>query len=321
MKLEGKSYNPNFKIRQILATSFFIVAKEKHIFYNFVESFKKSFKTYTIGYKKEEISRKIGIVRKKAQSKNSLILCGDIKGNDKSVSLIHSTFYFQIASNFIESDQMEYFKAIICYYLRTPMLYSKGVKYSNGSTISGSWLTSSFTTVVVLIAILYSFLTIYGRLPDEDEYLIQGDDFIIVLKNKEDSFLFKEKMFEFNLRLRLDTSGLVNWYEDIEFLGFYWNYNNLPDQTDEWIISRILYPEKYIKFEGTNRIIYRTLSIILNLKRYRELYQKFKLYDKYLRILEYTSKRPTFQLIGMDNSILKITIPLMDFWRFGWRML
>jgi hypothetical protein len=153
------------------------------------------------------------------------------------------------------------------------------------------------------------------------EYLIQGDDFIIILEKTEDAFLFKKCMRELNLRLRLNTVGLVEWYQNIEFLGYYWNKYNLPDQTDEWIISRIMYPEKYIKFDGPLRITYRILSIILNLDRYRILYNKFYECDKYLRLLSYDSDEPSFTLISPSNDILNIKIPLKRFWKYGWRML
>jgi hypothetical protein len=201
------------------------------------------------------------------------------------------------------------------------MLYSEGIKYTHGSTISGSWLTSTFNTVCVMIAINYSYLSLYGELPDFTDYLIQGDDFVILLKEKEDGLKFKSFMREFNLRLRLDTVGVVNWYNDIEFLGFYWNKSGLPDQTDEWIISRILYPEKFIRFDGPKRITYRILSIILNLKRYRILYSNFKKYDSELRYLHLQGGKPSFQLIGLNNEMLNVKIPLKNFWLYGWRML
>jgi hypothetical protein len=172
-----------------------------------------------------------------------------------------------------------------------------------------------------MIAINYSYLSIYGKLPSFDDYLVQGDDFIIILKEEKDGLLFKQYMRELNLRLRLDTLGVVNWYNDIEFLGFYWNTSGLPDQTDEWIISRILYPEKYIRFDGPKRITYRILSIILNLKRYRVLFSEFKRYDDELRYLHLQGSKPSFQLISFNNEILNVRIPLKDFWLFGWRML
>jgi hypothetical protein len=172
-----------------------------------------------------------------------------------------------------------------------------------------------------MIAVLYSFVCIYNRFPDPDEFLIQGDDFIINIKNYDDALRFKSHMREFNLRLRLDTVGLVEWYNDIELLGYYWNQYNLTDQTDEWIISRIMYPEKYVKFEGPLRIVYRSLSIILNLKRYRELYLRFFDNDKYLRKLVYLSDEPEIILVSMSNEFLKIKIPLKRYWMLGWRML
>jgi hypothetical protein len=315
-------FDPSFKIRQILGTPFFIVAFEKLIMYNFVKSFSKSFSDwYVIGLTKKEISNKIQILRREARQNDKLILCGDINGCDKSISATHSLFYFQIASNFIKECYNENFKAYIAYFIRTPMLYCKGIKYSNGSTITGSWITSSFTTLSVMVPCLYAFHKLYKRFPNKSEFLIQGDDFVILLDSSKDKFNFKEYLLEFNLRLRLDKSDVVNWFNEIDFLGFMWDVQGQPDQTDIWIIGKIMYPEKYIKFDGPFRIIYRYLSIIINLKRFRTLFYKFTKQDPYLLNWFKYKSRPRFTLISERNEILDVTIPLDEFLLYGWRML
>jgi len=257
MKLINNEYSPNWKIRQIHGTPFFIVALEKLIFENFVETLKLSFPFYTVGLTKLQISDKISDLRDKARLSNKVIFCGDISGCDKSISFDHSQLYFSYAKDFICDDYINAFKALVCYHLRTPMLYSGGILVSHGSTITGSWLTSSFTTFCVTVSLFYSYFRIYRRMPKLDELLVQGDDFVILLDKKEDSILFKENMLEFNLRVRLDKSRISKYYEEIEFLGYIWDFSNEPDQTDDWIISRIVYPEKFIKFPGPLRLIYR----------------------------------------------------------------
>lgn len=321
IKKKGDTYRPDYKIRQVLATPYFIVAIEKYLFYNFVKSFSASFPSYTVNLRKKEISTKIQKLRFNARNLDSYILCGDIKGNDKSISMEHSSLFFQIASHFIDPKLMSSFNAIFIYYLRTPMLYSKGILYSSGSTISGSWLTSCFTTLTVLIALQYSFYKIYNRFAKDDEYLIQGDDFVVILKSVDDSILLKEFMLELNLRLRLDTSGLVLWYNKIEYLGYFWSSSGEPDQTDEWIIGKILYPKGFVRINGPLRIIYRIISIIINLFRFRELFTLFRKFDKMLDLLFLRNNNPVFEMITNDNTLMKVKIPFEKLWRFGWTCL
>lgn len=322
MKLDGDTFNPNFKIRQILCQPFFLVVIEKMMFFNFVESFKRSFSQfYCIGLTKDQLSFKISKLRKHARLDSKVILCGDINGCDKSISTQHSLIYFSIASNFVNKVFINVFEAYVTYFLRTPMIYAEGLRYSNGSTITGSWITSSFTTLSVLVPLIYSYYKIYKKFPSENDLLLQGDDFVICLDKEMDKVLFKEYLLEFNLRLRLDISKVVYWFEDIEFLGFFWNVNNSPDQTDEWIIAKILYPEKYMRFEGPLRIIFRIISIIINLKRFNSLFYAFYLHDKELRKRYDNNQLSKVILISEANEILKIKIPINEMLKLGWRML
>lgn len=322
MELVNNVYDPKFKIRQIHGCPFFVVALEKLMYYNFVESFKQSFaKIYTVGYKKIDISKKLMSMRQYARINNKMIMCGDINGCDKSISKMHSSLYFQLASNFILKEFSELNKAMMCYHIRTPMLYKKGLIYSNGSTITGSWLTSSFTTINVLVSLYYSFYKIYGRLPNDNEIAIQGDDFLILIDKESDKHLIKKYMLEHNLRIRLDKSRVVGWFREIEFLGYLWNEQCSPDQTNIWIISHILYPEKYIKFEGPERIIYRILSIIINLKRYRMIFHSLTIHDRKLKELLRKRSEYKFKLISPSNEILNVVIPITKFYNIGWRML
>lgn len=315
------TYHPNFKIRQIFGAPFFIVALEKFIFYNFVESYKQAFsKMFMVGKTKPQISDCIMKLRERAKLTNKLILCGDISGCDKSISAALSTIFFQISHDFIDNKYVNLFYSLMIYYIRTPIIYSKGVTHSHGSTVSGSWITTSFNSLLVQIALNYSYYKLYKRFPIESEILFQGDDFVILLDSEEDKVRFKEFMFEFNLRIRLDRSQLVNFTQDIEFLGYFWNYYNEPSQTNEWIVSRIIYPEKFSRFKGKFRLLYRILSIIINLTNYRYLYQRLYEVDEYMRDF-ITIGSESFTLFDSNNNPQNIKIPLKSFWDKGWRLL
>jgi hypothetical protein len=143
----------------------------------------------------------------------------------------------------------------------------------------------------------------------------------VVLKSEGDKFAFKQYMMELNLRLRLDKSFCVEHFGDVEFLGFIWDEYNQPDQTDKWIIGKLLYPEKFIKIFGPHRIIYRMLSIIINLKRFRTLFNKFKLYDRKMFLDLKFNRLKRFNLLSYSNDYLNIKIPMDKFLIYGWQLL
>jgi hypothetical protein len=97
--------------------------------------------------------------------------------------------------------------------------------------------------------------------------------------------------------------------------------NNQPDQTDVWVIAKLLYPERFLKIFGPHRIIYRMLSIIINLKRFTTLFYEFKKYDYELFSLLITNKLKRFNLINRENAHTNIRIPMNDFLRYGWQLL
>jgi hypothetical protein len=87
------------------------------------------------------------------------------------------------------------------------------------------------------------------------------------------------------------------------------------------VVGKLLYPEKFIKIFGPLRIIYRMLSIIINVKRFMELFIKFKNYDKELYIKLKTRKLMRFPLLSMSNDLMNVSIPMEKFMRFGWQLL
>lgn len=321
-KASHKEIKPKWKIRQIFGVPYFIVALEYFVFKDVVDSFKKSFSSvYTVGCTKLEVSSKVAEIRNLARSSNSVIMCGDISGCDKSISKTHSLFYFSFFSKYIRESRLPIFKALAKYFVFNPILYSHGLDYSHGSTVTGSWITSSFTTFSVMIPLLYSFKKRYDRFPNMNEFLIQGDDFVLILENESDKKFIKDCFGEFNLRLRLDATRVVMPHEDIEFLGYFWDYNNEPYQTDDWIVTRVLFPERFVKFTGPKRIIYRYLSIFIQLRNFRNLFAIFIKVDYELRKMYNEKIDPKFNVVDNHGNVLEVKIPISLYLKDGWRIL
>lgn len=319
---KSKYIDPKWKIRQIFGVPQFIVCAEVIVFYDFINRFKRNlYDFHTIGLTKKQVSERVKKVRDKAKLEGKFILCGDISGCDKSVSKDHQLIFFNFASKYISKENFEIFKALAKYSIFTPILTRDGVKYTKGSTLTGSWITTSFTTFTIMIPLLYAFVRINNRFPKPGEMLVQGDDFIILLDEQCHDKFYKKCMLEFNLRLRLDKSRVVKPFDDIEFLGYFWNYYNEPDQTNDWIVARILFPEKFVRFTGPLRIIYKYLSVMINIKRFRILFNRFLNYDIELLNLYRFNTDPTFKLVDAQGNITNVKIPLSMYLKLGWRLL
>lgn len=325
-KLKKKSANLNkfnlsYKIRQIFGVSHFIVGLEVKYLTYFMDNFKRNMDGLTtIGKTRVEVSKLVSNLRSNGVKMNKLVMCGDISGCDKSIP---SHFYRLIFGIFTEIAPNEYIKnalislgSYMCY---TPILRRNEVKYSNGSTLSGSLITSIFTTFVIYFVLTYVFLVLYKRFPSYGDILVQGDDFIMLM-DEGDERLIKEIFMFFNLRIKVSKGLIVKPTEGIEFLGFIWDVNNEPNQSNEWIYSRIVYPEKSVEISGPDRIICRYLSLLFQLSRYLDLFKKFVEYDDFLRRSLQISSNPKFYILDNTGNISTMMFPIVKLLHLGWKM-
>lgn len=311
----------NYKIRQVWGVPFFIIFLEcKYLFWlkiHFTNQFKHFF---TSGVRRTEVSNKISILRERARNENKFILCGDISGFDRSVCPSFYTILECLIHNTKDHNHREIMLLIFRYFTYTPFIgIHNRVEMTRGGTASGNYLTTVFNSLIMMIVVVYNYIYICGKLPEQGDFLVQGDDFIMLIPNKECFSEIKSNFKIFNLRIKLYDNAIVNYEEDIEFLGFKWDSNGEPDQSDEWLVSRIIYPENYVELAGPERIISRYLSLIFQLKRYRSLFKNFYFYDRvFKRILE---SKDVFKLRIIDKSgrVTDNVFPINKFLHLGWR--
>lgn len=314
------SYSVSYKIRQIFGVSHFICALEVKYFSYFINNFKHNmYKIMTIGLTRPEVSKLISNVRNEAIITNRVIMCGDIKGCDKSIPAHFHRIMFDM---FIHLSPNKFIKNCInCigdYLTYTPILRSDNISFSHGSTTSGSWITSIFNTFSIYVVICYCYLVLYNRLPLVNEVLVQGDDFICVVDDGDED-LIQEMFFFFNLRIKLDSTLISRGYDSIEFLGFKWDFKNTPFQEDSWIYVRTVYPEKSVAMSGPDRIISRYLSLIFQCNNGSALFKRFLKYDLILYEKFLTDPNPTFSLLDNSGKITLMSIPISYFLSFGWK--
>lgn len=311
----------SYKIRQVFCLSYFITCLEVSLFYPFMDRFYKVADSFFTGKDtRVEISNKIQKVRFKAATENGVILCGDISGCDRSQSADSMKLFFSFIGSNYTNTEFKNFLALIKFLIFTPTVDSNGDYHvTNGTVSSGSYITTVINTFIVNMALNVSYFKLYGEFIPKESHLVQGDDFIILLKNPNDYPSFCEYMFDFNLKVKKMDQTISYPSEDILFLGFFWDVNGEPDQTNEWIFTRIIFPERYINQEGPERLISRYLSLIFLLKRSTLLFNCFLFYDDYLRFKLRYDSNPSFRIVNNNGQLTDIRINIQLLLQYGWR--
>lgn len=308
------------KIRQIQGAPFLIIALEVFFFKDFKEIFLKTFPNVTIGLTRVKVSQKIDVIRKNAFSSNRKIFCGDLSKCDASVSKSLMVSLYSTALQFISPYLWNKASFLIYYLINSPIISTEGnITVSKGSNPTGCWFTSIINSYCVIFVLNYFSLVVRGKFLSNDEYLVQGDDFVINIDDGEEKEL--KVIFEnFDFRLHLQKSIISNFNQDIRFLGFDWNKNGEPDNDDFWVISKILYPERFIELGGPDRVIVRYISLIFQLKRSINLWNRFLKHDKYLQEKVWKSDKPEFFVLSKDGQLSINRIPMDRLLNLGWRM-
>nr|DAZ87271.1 TPA_asm: RNA-dependent polymerase [Aegean partiti-like virus] len=322
VKRKDGMYFSTPKIRQVFGIPHFICALEGVYFKEIMEGYKRSHSDrITIGYRKVEVSESVRYMRMKAKETDKEIFCGDISGCDKSVPALFTFIFALFSLNLYDSVRdANFILSLLHYFCYTPVVYS-GVKkvVTNGSTTSGSALTSMFNTFVILICLETVFFVLNGRLPDKGEVLVQGDDFLILLKGKDEVVKLKNIMGQFNFRIRADADLLCSDGQDVEFLGFKWDKYCSPYQSEEWFVAKLLFPGRRVNYPGPGRLIAKYLSLLFQVRNYHSLYYKFYKHDIHLRQHIIMGKDPCLTLIDNRGRVAKTIFPVSYFLRKGWK--
>lgn len=310
-----------YKIRQVWGIPFLVIFLECKYFNWFKVLFTERFSPYfTSGLRKEEVSEKIKSVRKRALMEGKLILCGDVSSFDKSIAPSFYSLFESVLSKIDNSIFKSILPILLNYFTYTPFIGVKGkVEYTIGGAASGNYLTTIFNTFVMFVVVAYNFISVNGKLPEPGDILVQGDDFIMLIPNEECFGKIKNNFKKFNFRLKLYDGAIVKRDEPIEFLGFFWDKYGEPDQTDLWLISRIMFPENYVEMAGPERVISRYLSLIFQLKRFKDLFKMFYDNDRYLRRIIHSRDVFNLRVIDASGRLTLNVLPLNLFLTKGWR--
>lgn len=319
-----KSGKMTTKVRPVWGAPFhFIILEVMHLKW-YVDIFKSRFSDfYTVDLTKVQVSDKIQKLRELAKSSDRIVFCGDVQGVDRSYSTNLYALQYYLLCHLVKDERFKMNLSLIWkFYTYTPYIDTDSrVRVTSGGNTSGVYLTNLINTFALILILGYLYYKIYNRFPNSGEFLVQGDDFIILLP-KDCNLKFVKKIFNnFNFRLKIMSSPISKPNEDIEYLGYYWDRYGNPNQTDEWLLSKIYLPERYVELSGPDRVIIRYLSIIFNLKRANSLFKLFYNKDPILRQKIRLNKNPFLYIVDNVGKLHINQYPLQLFLTKGWKLL
>lgn len=320
---DDKSINKNFdldvKKRIIQCVNFPILSLEYLMFKEFSENFKEM-EEFSYFNRKTDTSDETLKVRSMLKY-YSKIICGDFENFDANISpriilLIISSILINIDfEDDVKLKEISEYYAI--FYMYTPLIGSTGINFTNGSHITGCYITSVFASMCTYFIV--NLTCSEEELIEGNRIRILGDDFI--LATDEDKNLLIGKMKD-NFGFIMNEEKVYVSYDNdsISYLGFKWNSNGEPETDYNWILGRTIYPERFLDIDGRIRTYQRICSIVFQCKDGLEIMKETILkYDNYFKKCYNEGFDPIINYVDKIGISYNFKVPLSNLIEYGWR--
>jgi hypothetical protein len=294
------------KIRQVWCVPHLIVALEAYFFKSFIENCKffsnnKDDYPYSIGLKNRLIAnRNIRRIRRRLEmSEHSSIYSLDYSKFDRTIPIWAIDIFFHFCRNSLDltHNESKLFELLRIYVKYSPVSYQNKIVFKQIGISSGLLITNLIDTFFNLCLIYYSDLIqqVYPKLfsqvihsnldivsskfkfadinkillPKTSYCFCLGDDAILLCSISKIEFIQKVCS---SIGMKLNIKHITHSHkEDIFYLGRYWDYSNIPFQTDSYIYSHLVFRERYyneseLEYPISKLTANRILSICLPLK-------------------------------------------------------
>lgn len=168
----------------------------------------------------------------------------DFSGFDASINvwLIHRAFDI-LKTYFAPSQTLKrLWRKIIKYFIYTKIVLPDGRRYGKKRGVpSGSWFTQLVDDLVTLIAINYAFARNTGRMLDDDQVMVLGDDCVLGCNDNLTLQNLGSSLMELGLDLNVEKSRLSRYGQACHFLGHDWFRGFMTRPLNE-LVQRLIYP-------------------------------------------------------------------------------
>uniref|UniRef100_A0A2V0RAS2 RdRp n=1 Tax=viral metagenome TaxID=1070528 RepID=A0A2V0RAS2_9ZZZZ len=295
------------KVRQVWCVPFTIVATEYMYFNTFVKRCISKSQTedravYSSGLNSKQISEKIVSQLRESltyfhPNMKKFISSGDYSKFDQTIPVEFIDIFFDIHAEYLKMNRKQriLFDFLRMYYKYTPFIYESNVNIKQRGISSGLFCTNYFdtfvnTTLVIAAETLAQNISVedrsdyllnkrvfgdIGSLVERTNYTVRrtnfalfsvcGDDLLWITDHIQNSIM-SELCKSMDMTIAF---GPPKHYssDDIFFLGRYWNTDNEPYQTEEYLIAHALfrtkrYDKNNVNFSSEDELeLYRVLSI------------------------------------------------------------
>jgi len=324
------------KIRLVFGYAFDILALQEMLH---GDSIQKVLETLpiTVGLTRPEISDQIKRMREDCFRNGTSLFQGDIQGMDYRLSglMILLSHAFMIEMNRLSGcvDDGTLFseieKAIALYELRTPVIGSwDRVIITNGGTLSGTRFNTFANSLQMTLATEYHYQRMnYSEvLPTKADIILtlkQSDDVLNQIHLGIDSIIEWSTTFKFfHMQLHPEKSKVSGPTEDADYLGMTWTWSNVPIRNNDWIVSKIVYPERFLDVDFRSRFLLRSVSILSQIANgIPILLEMLGKVDRHLakEVTEFKTKTlPLYQM--KEGKPEFIHVPWDKILMIGWRL-
>lgn len=316
------------KVRQVFGVPFALNALECMLFGPFYESILEHRGSFAIGSTRPQIS---GIIRNLVASGKRYVICGDFSKFDSTIppEMVMLFFSSVIQCSRLPGGLKTLGSVLAAYLTFTPFIgYDCKVRTMVGGNASGMYSTTILNSFIVLLCLQYAHIDYFGYPADEKLVSTLGDDFVIAT----DELGFYEHvvsvMDELGIKINSSKTHVADISQDsfvqdkISYLGFNWNLRGIPDQTIEWVVSHVCYPERNVEgIEGADRVIFRLCSVIFQMSSGPRLFDVVSVYDKKLQEkLRNSGGSYQIRVIKDDGSVSDISIPIARLYMENWKL-
>lgn len=232
------------KIRPVLGVPLAVAYLEAMLFQKMEDNMVKTF--FTKGLTRPGISKVLNEFNIRAKRLGVNVMYSDIRRIDANIHPIFHLLFFAAASR---GNHTELFFPLMFWHMFTPIVGPYQSMNTFGGNVTGSKMTTSFNTFVLGTVLNYYRLMTKNRSYSPGDFLIQGDDFLLMRDSGAD-FTDMVRLFKnCHLTIKLEASRTVRPFQPQHFLGFTWKYIGRlsafePSNTTTWLAGKLVFPGK-----------------------------------------------------------------------------
>lgn len=319
----------NKKIRQVWGVPFRVLTLSGIYFRSIVTGctdycLSTTYPAASWGRTKSQISKDI-ISELRTYKKDIVSL--DISKFDANVRYYFWSIFYAIVIECLdlEDGDIDIIDKLMLYDCFTPYVHGNNkLKFQMKGVPSGSLITSLFDTFVNRLITNYACYE-YSKHFAGSTACSLGDD--LVFTEFYCSFRHMINTFNrFGLPVSVDKTSVSRHNKPIRFLGYVWDTENRPTESEEWFVSHLTMPSRFFRgldISEQELQTYRGITISMGLYKGMDTFERLvgwndPIWKRLVKEYRSGTKDPLIVLIEEDQRTLGLRVPISTIITEGW---